>query len=85
MKRYAFTIILAIVGIVSISLFYSYVNRTVSAHEKISIETVSGDDGEVANVKLFGIMNNNDVAYSISMSKNDTEIGSNSIISLDDH
>ena len=83
MKRYAFTIILAIVGIVSISLFYAYVNRTVSAHEKISIETVSGDDGEVANVKLFGIMNNNDVAYSISMSKNDTEIGSNSIISLD--
>ena len=77
MKRYTFTVLLAIVGIVGISFFYFHVNRTVSAHEKLSIETVSGDESEIEDMTLTGIMFSHNIDYSFELTKGQMKIGSN--------
>lgn len=77
MKRYTFTVLLAIVGIVGISFFYFHVNRTVSAHEKLLIETVSGDESEIEDMTLTGIMFSHNIDYSFELTKGQMKIGSN--------
>ena len=77
MKRYTFTVLLAIAGIVGISFFYFHVNRTVSAHEKLSIETVSGDESEIEDMTLTGIMFSHNIDYSFELTKGQMKIGSN--------
>ena len=85
MKRYTFTVLLAIVGIVGISFFYFHVNRTVSAHEKLLIETVSGDESEIEDMTLTGIMFSHNIDYSFELTKGQMKIGSNYLRFFDNY
>ena len=77
MKRYTYTVLLALLGVIGISVFYLHVNRTVSAHEKISIEKVSGDESEINDVTLAGIVFSNNLDYSFLLTKDQMKISSN--------
>ncbi|MGN1387334.1 MAG: hypothetical protein ACI4XS_12060 [Bacillus sp. (in: firmicutes)] len=80
MNRYVFTIVLALAGIIGISLFYGYVNETVAAPEDFKIETVAGDEKEMEHVSLAGMLYAQNIPYSILLSQNQTELNTDSAI-----
>ncbi|MBD3107015.1 hypothetical protein IEO70_01370 [Bacillus sp. AGMB 02131] len=80
MNRYVFTIMLALAGILGISLFYGYVNQTVASPEDFSIETVAGDEKELENVSLAGRLYFKNVPYSLLLSHDQTELNTDSAL-----
>ena len=80
MNRYVFTIVLALAGIIGISLFYGYVNQTVAAPEDFKIEAVAGDEKELENVSLSGRLYSKNVPYSLLLSHNQTEVSTDSAL-----
>lgn len=81
-KRYAFTALFAVVGMVILIIFYTYVNRTVSAYEKITIGTVAGDEDVINDVTLSGILYSNGTNNAISISKENTDVYSQSMLNM---
>ena len=80
MNRYVFTIVLALAGIIGISLFYGYVNETVAAPEDFKIEIVAGEGKEMEHVSIAGMLYAKNIPYSILLSQNQTELNTDSSI-----
>lgn len=81
-KRYVFTALFAAAGIVSLIIFYTYVNRTVSAYEKMMFETVAGDENVIDDVTISGILYSDRTSNSISISKANTDVSPQSILNM---